>query len=325
MELFFYKGLACPVCGKQFEENEDIVACPHCGLPHHRACWQQEGHCHLEHLHDTPEQWSREQTSPTEQAEPVRHAQEGFTGQICPRCRTRNPQFAEICTHCGAPLQAEEWHSERTTYTPPAGAQYSPFAAGFAPDSQSYSPEEAIGEFKAKDLAAVVGQNAAYYIPRFRRIENGESGGWNWAAFLLAPYWLLYRKQYLLGILYFFCQTAYSFAHSYFFRPLQTITSTEEMMNWMQSMLADESSLWFLLPIFVLSAILFAGRILLGLKANQLYKAQCENRIRKARERTPDLSAGELSSVGGTSMTLAAVFYIIPTLLSYLLVLFQTM
>ncbi len=324
--MFFYEGLHCPVCGKKFHVNEDVVACPHCGLPHHRTCWQQEGHCLLEHLHGTPEQWSREQAqSAANKTDPVRQTREGFSGQICPRCRTCNPQFAEICTHCGAPLQAEEWHSERPTYKAPTGAEYTPFPRGFTGNQQTYSPEEPIGEYKAKELAAVVGQNAAYYIPRFRRIKNGQSCGWNWAAFLLGPYWLLYRKQYLLGILYFFCQTVYSFAYSYFFKPLQMAASQEEIIDWMQSLLADRSSLWFLLPILVLYVILFAARILLGLKANQLYKSQCEGWIQKAKARTPDLSADELGSVGGTSMTVAAVFYIIPTVLSYLLVLVQTM
>lgn len=330
--MFFYEGLKCPVCNKPFEESEDIVACPHCGLPHHRECWKQHGHCFAEDLHGTPEQWTRENTPYTappkhasyEGAETVKETDEDFTGRICPRCRTRNPEFAEICTHCGLRFENEDWHTEQPAYTSPAGAEYVPFHVGFA-SRESYSPEEKIGEFRAKELEAVVGQNAAYYIPRFRRIENRQGGGWNWAAFLLGPYWLLFRKQYLLGILYFFCQTVYSFACNYLLLPIQKAKTQAEMAEVLERMLLDKTFLWFFLPIFVLSVILFVGRILLGLKGNQLYKVHCERRIRAARTKTPDMSAGELSSIGGTSLLLAAVFYTIPTVLSYVLMLLQVM
>ncbi len=324
--MFFYSGLTCPVCNKPFQDTDDIVACPVCGLPHHRACWKQQGHCHLEHLHGTQDQWSREQAVHSGNApqQPEQQAEETFSGQICSRCHTRNPEFAEICTHCGAVLRHTEWRSEQQAPTPPSEAEYSPFTVGFSP-WQTYSPEEVIGEYKAKELAAVVGQNAAYYIPRFRNIENHRGGGWNWAAFFLAPYWLLFRKQYLLGMLFFFCQMVYSFAYSYFLYPIQSAETTEQMAQAINSLFSDETSLWFLLPIFILSAILLCGKILLGLKGNQLYKASCENRIRKAREKVPDMSAGELASLGGTSPLLAMVFYIIPTVLSSVLMFLQVM
>ena len=31
--MFFYEGYICPVCGKKFQESDDIVACPECGAP----------------------------------------------------------------------------------------------------------------------------------------------------------------------------------------------------------------------------------------------------------------------------------------------------
>ena len=58
--MFFYDRLSCPVCKKPFTEGDDVVACPQCGLPHHRACWASEGKCHEFDKHGTPEQWSRE-------------------------------------------------------------------------------------------------------------------------------------------------------------------------------------------------------------------------------------------------------------------------
>ncbi|MBS6236502.1 MAG: hypothetical protein KH615_11425, partial [Clostridiales bacterium] len=38
-----YTGLKCPVCGKPFGTDDDIVVCPEYGAPYHRACYQQAG------------------------------------------------------------------------------------------------------------------------------------------------------------------------------------------------------------------------------------------------------------------------------------------
>ena len=35
----------CPVCRVRFTDNSDIVVCPECGTPHHRACYAKTGSC----------------------------------------------------------------------------------------------------------------------------------------------------------------------------------------------------------------------------------------------------------------------------------------
>jgi hypothetical protein len=52
-----YEGLTCPVCHQKLFEEDDIAVCPICGCPHHRDCYNSEGHCHFEQAHGTPEQW----------------------------------------------------------------------------------------------------------------------------------------------------------------------------------------------------------------------------------------------------------------------------
>ena len=47
-----YTHLPCAVCGKEFDENSDVVVCPVCGTPHHRECYKQLGHCAIIAWHE---------------------------------------------------------------------------------------------------------------------------------------------------------------------------------------------------------------------------------------------------------------------------------
>ena len=38
-------GIPCVACGKKFTPEDDIVVCPECGAPYHRACYKELGHC----------------------------------------------------------------------------------------------------------------------------------------------------------------------------------------------------------------------------------------------------------------------------------------
>ena len=61
--------------------------------------------------------------------------------------------------------------------------------------------EETIEGVSVEDMASVTGMNSAYYVPRFYKMSKGGSKcSWNWPAFLLTPYWLLYRKNYWMGV-----------------------------------------------------------------------------------------------------------------------------
>lgn len=47
----------CPVCGIAFKDGDDIVVCPICGTPHHRACYAQENKCGVESYHSEGFVW----------------------------------------------------------------------------------------------------------------------------------------------------------------------------------------------------------------------------------------------------------------------------
>ena len=301
--MLFYEGLSCPVCKTKFSEQDDVVVCPQCGLPHHRACWLLEHHCHEADKHGTPEQWSREKAEAEATKGHVPPQGEPQNAQICPRCFTRNPEYAEVCTHCGNALNTSDWSSPQQAQT--REESYTPYRVEHHQNSRSFNNDERVGEHTAAELAAVVGRNAEYYIPRFRKIVAGEGGGWHWAGFLLGPLWLLFRKQYLLGIFMYLMQMVLSFVTSVLYMPMNDAQTAEEMMEIM--MQSAENPLF--LSAWLLSAVLIVGRILLGIKGNDLYFYHCNNKIRKMKDNVPDISPAELTSIGGPSLGIAIISY----------------
>ena len=293
--MFYYEGLDCPVCEKPFVDGEDIVVCPQCGLPHHRACWAQVGKCFADSKHGTAEQWSRKAIDV-----PV-DASQDRPKQVCPHCKNEIEDTSDRCMRCGSLLKPQEWQNAPAPRTPvPFGAQ----------SAESYSSAERIGSANAADVAAVVGNNTMYYMDRFRRIERGQSGGWNWAAFLLAPFWLFYRKQYLLGAVYLIMRLLSNIATLVVFAPLYMVETIEQQ----QVVLLEiyESPLFFLAAL--LYVIFMTLKILLGLRANAFYLEHCEKKIHAARVKTPDISPIELASAGGVSMAMPILCYLVSEL-----------
>ena len=286
-----------------------MVVCPQCGLPHHRACWLTEHQCHEADKHGTPEQWSREKAEAEVTKGHTTPDGEPKNAQICSRCFTRNPEYAEVCTHCGNALNTNEWSSAPQDEV--REESYTPYRASDPRYVHSFTNEERVGEHSAAELAAVVGHNHEYYLPRFRRIAAGASGGWHWAGFLLGPLWLLFRKQYALGIFMYVMQNILSFVTNVLYLPAADATTTEEMVTTMMQM--TENPLFW--PAWVLSVVMFAGQILLGIKGNDLYFHHCNSKIRKMKDNVPDISAAELTSIGGPSLGVAIVGHFASTII----------
>jgi len=309
--MLYYEGLSCPVCQKTFADGDDVVVCPHCGLPHHRACWQTINHCFAEEYHGTQQQWSRDAVKKETAKKATTPQEVPESSQVCPKCYTKNPEFAEICTHCGNILHPAEWSTVQEGEHP-YEQEYTPYRAPFNNQDNQYSPVDPVGEVSAAELSALVGTNFNYYLPRFREVARGEGGGWHWAGFLLGPIWLLYRKQYLLGIFMFMMQTMLSVLTSVLYMPMNSAQTMQEMMDAMTQIAMEP----LFLPVWVLTSVLFVGRLLLGLRGSDLYYFHCVRKINNAKRSVPDISAAELSSLGGTSVGIVILFYVLSMVLS---------
>ncbi len=53
------KGISCALCHAYLFEEDDVVYCPDCGAPHHRECYNSIGHCALQELHGTENQYDK--------------------------------------------------------------------------------------------------------------------------------------------------------------------------------------------------------------------------------------------------------------------------
>lgn len=283
--MTFYEGMNCPVCSQPFTEKDDIVYCPQCGLPHHRACWHRLGHCAAEQTHNTDQQWSR------------------TTGE-----------------HTTA--NTDEPASEPNHYAEPKNNynEYKPFRQNEAAHT-SYADDDYIDGISANDYAAVVGNKADYYVPRFRRIAVGGNGGWNWAAFFFSPYWLIYRKMYVGGFL-LLALNLFETVLTAVVMNVMNITDPQQLYDSLYNMMYNptgSAQLFYLLSIWIISVIIFVIDILVAIFGNKLYQQHCANVIRKARTRVPDLSAPELTGIGGTTIGVVLISGILMSFIEQLI------
>ena len=194
MKTLLYENELCHGCGLPFSQNDDIVVCPVCGTPQHRACWQAHNTCVSEALHAEGYLWKHDHAQIPEDFNPAKDL-----GVICAVCGTNNPAGAEVCEKCKAPLNQISAVSPlpaenaNVSVSPALSDAKLPFLAGI-------SPEEVIGKVSAFDIALYTQVGAKRYVDKFRKMEtSGKKISWNWGAFFFTPYWFFYRKLYWLG------------------------------------------------------------------------------------------------------------------------------
>lgn len=198
----------CPVCDRNFTNEDDIVICPHCGTPHHRECYNSLGHCFNFDKHkdgfDYKSSISNESDSTVYENPQAYHAND-FSNQegeyyhppvqddsksVCSQCGAEIRSDAPFCSQCGARQNNAHYK------------EYSPFnefnihnTAG-----QRYEGDtQTIDGKRLSDVAAVIRTNIEKFIPKF--LKN-KKVSWNWSAFIFGPYYLLFRKMYKQGIIF---------------------------------------------------------------------------------------------------------------------------
>lgn len=144
---------------------------------------------------------------------------------------------------------------------------------------QNYYAQKNTLDVSINEFATFVGpKNTEYYMDKFQKYEVNQSfASWNWAAFFLTIYWLLYRKMYKVAAIVF----------------------------------ATNLAMTFILSIFapIVSLAIMIG---LGVYGNLLYTKDSIKKITNIKRFSSNLSESEYSNRlmfnGGTSLTAIFIF-----------------
>ncbi len=328
-----YRGIKCPVCGKPFAENDDVVVCPVCGAPYHRSCYAEKGACIFTDLHESRKAWA----PPPPPVAP--DAATEIKDKECPNCGVLNGHSALFCSACGASLTGMPGShanrapspmpaQEQRTVPPPAGYGVFPGTVGgvpFAMDPMGgANPTEPLADnVTYGDVSKVVQQNTGYYLAVFRRMRSFGHGKFSFCGFLFSGGWLLYRKQYKAGIivtalmfLLFIANTAISYfalmpmileavdSAGISLSELTYIQLSDALMLYLES--HPQTYFLFLLPLLFL-VLTFGIMLFVGIRGNRMYLNHCVRTVQKIKSESS--SAQDLDTAyserGGVSLAAA--------------------
>ena len=165
-----FENKLCPVCRRPFTENDDIVVCPVCGTPHHRACYNEKG-SFSEVRHASGFVW--EGHLPGEEPEPS-NGQEEQSG-------------VDFSKHDDTEGQSGDYSDHRAEY--PGGVPNGSFNA-CGPDGQPVDIQEFLDQINrqtmddtrgedgvsAKELSCYVGKSVMHYSQAFAAFRAPAAG-----------------------------------------------------------------------------------------------------------------------------------------------------
>ena len=307
-----YKGNHCPVCNEVFAEGDDIVVCPDCGTPYHRACWFKTGVCIHKDLHGTGFEWKPDVVPGVDDT------------RVCPNCGTPNPASERYCGHCGVPLplpddtSPDSEQDQGPIYARPNG----PAPRRTAPGSNSGSsgtngqtdsfggmfrrelgPDDPIDGIKARDWASYLGGSSLYYLLQFLRMdETRRKTSVSFAAFFLGPVYFFYRKMWKAGVLFAVISLALTFP---------TVLALLQAAG--SPLVAGMSLGWLTTASYVCTFLNWCQMFVRSLFALYWYKKESARRIREIYDRVPEGEARSDALIlrGGTSIAAVVVYLLV--------------
>lgn len=186
-----FENKLCPVCRTRFNEKADIVVCPECGTPHHRACYSIADKCAVSKLHGTG--WSWNGALPDEETEmPPENPDTSGTEETAQPSEQDLPDFLN-----GAPYIFEERMLEEQF-----GID-NPFKELFNTFSDNEIGEDGVSmhELMAYSATSVFHYGKAF--SSFRGLTDGRKhkAFFNFCSGVFAPIFQFYRRMNVFGIL----------------------------------------------------------------------------------------------------------------------------
>lgn len=191
-----YVGKTCPYCKAVFTDTDEIVVCSECDMPHHKECWVENQGCTTFGCNGTIQSVDHAcgvSTLVDDDGDfeiELYPSDVDFSSAYCPKCGSSHDPTDLFCKHCGQNFEIPYNNAEaKNSYTNTS------YASAKYPNAQTSQSEENCDEERA-----LVGTNYEYYRLKFVEIRSSNKRtSWNWAAFLFAPYWCIYRRMYGIG------------------------------------------------------------------------------------------------------------------------------
>lgn len=194
-----YVGKICPYCKSIIKENDAIVVCSSCSMPHHRECWVENQGCTTFGCVGTIE-------SPADLSPQLEDDFEidfysdasDFRDSYCPKCGSAKPSNGTFCVHCG--YNFNEHSNDSVSYYPASNETSYGVSSTYYNDQTStsnYGWTKSADEEYVDAMMEYVGTNKEYYRPIFMKFKkNGSFASWNWCSFFVSFLWSSYRKMY---------------------------------------------------------------------------------------------------------------------------------
>lgn len=245
-ELSRFVNKICPVCKAPFTENADIVVCPVCGTPHHRACYTARNKCALEELHEKGFVWNGRLPDEPEPEKPL---------------QTEQPAGEH---HAEYPSDTPQISEEEMLDMLDAGNPFREFLSGVA-DKTIGADDVSMHELSAYSATSIYHYGRAFRS--FRGMTDGKKHKvfFNVCSGLFAPAFQFYRKMDFFGVVVLFVMT------------LPSVLMTIAAMNSETGNLSESAYLLF-------NLFNTAIMIVLCIFGDYIYYRHAVKRIRKIRE-----------------------------------------
>lgn len=104
--MSMYAGSLCPFCNEPIQDDS-VVVCPSCGIPHHRSCWEKNKGCTTfgcpeQHFEPAPQPQAVQSPLATPVTTPAA-APVAAVQAVCTACGAPLAAGQAFCTNCGAP------------------------------------------------------------------------------------------------------------------------------------------------------------------------------------------------------------------------------
>lgn len=280
-----YLGKICPFCKTEFKPEDTIVVCSDCDMPHHKDCWIENQGCTTFGCLGTIK--AADGSSTTVTATQMHYEDSGEISAnnvvYCTRCGAQNQATSSFCVKCGYQLTTAVNVSQVPVYTSANVSNSTPYSYFGSQNYSSVGYNGYQGVGLDSDLQKLIGTKYEYYIPKFQELTNqNKQTSWNWPAFLVTPYWMIYRRMYGYG-------------------------AAVLGINFVLSLIGSK----------FLTIVIFAGYIVLGIYANYIYLRFLEGKANQAKALIEPYKTQFISKNSGTNSTATVL-----TIIGYVLLIF---